>query len=86
MSEAEWQIERELNSYHSTPKNNQVDCRAILHMFSDDEVKRVAKELYESGYKGNPKYEKMNLDIMNNSFSLSDKQKNALITFIMYAK
>lgn len=89
MSEAEYQIERNLERHYSTPNfsnNNQIDSRNILSRFSCEEIKRVACELYFEGYRTDEKYNDMNVELMNASYNLSDKQKNALITFIMYAK
>ncbi|UDV85459.1 hypothetical protein [Bacillus cereus] len=89
MTEAEYQIEQNLERCLSTPNfsnSNQVDCRSVLIRFSCEEIKRVARELYLDGYRTDEKYNNMNVELMNANFNLSDRQKNALITFIMYAK
>jgi len=89
MSEAEYQIERNLDRHLRTPffnNNAQVDCRDILMRFTCEEIKRVARELYSEEYRTDEKYNNMNVELMNADYNLSDKQKNALITFIMYAK
>lgn len=89
MSEAEYQIEslidKQSRFFGGISSNKSVDCRSILHLFSTNELKRVAKVLYDEGRRGEPNYEKMVVDVMNNPYELSEKQRNAIITFIMYA-
>ena len=88
MSEAEYQIERNLERTLRIPSFNsvaQIDTRSILERFSSNEIKRIALEMYNEGLRTDEKFEKMNIQLMNASYELSAKQKNALITFVMYA-
>ncbi len=66
--------------------NNQIDIRSILHRFDDAAIKKVAKDMYSSGIRPDPNYEAMTVNLMNKSGEFTDKQKNALITFIMYGQ
>lgn len=89
MSEAEYQIERYLEKTMKTgmtyPSAAKVDTRAILDRVTTNEIQRIALEMYNEGFRTDEKFEKMNVELMNSPYNLSFKQKNALITFIMYA-
>lgn len=89
MSEADYQVERQLNKALKVgsfrPATTIVNTRAILERVATNEIQRVALEMYNDGFRTDEKYEKMNVELMNSPYNLSLKQKNALITFIMYA-
>lgn len=89
MSEAEYQIERQLDKALKVgsfyPATSKVDTRAILDRVTTNEIQRIALEMYNEGFRTDEKFEKMNVELMNSPYNLSFKQKNALITFIMYA-
>lgn len=69
----------------SIPDSYTPSTRDILHRFGDTALKDTARKMYASGMRGDPKFEEMSVSIMNRPGKLSEKQKNALITFIMYA-
>jgi len=89
MSEADYQVEQQLEKAmrinFSGYSESTVDTRSILNRLSNDEIKRIASEIFNEGARTDIKFEKMNVQLMNALYDLSSKQKNALITFIMYA-
>ena len=84
---ADWHVEK-MTGTHSAPRQTvsiPLDVRSILHRFQDEAIKQTAREMYNEGLRASSDYESMTVDIMNRPGPLSPKQKNALITFIMYA-
>ena len=66
--------------------DNQIDTRSILHRFDDNSLKKVAKEMFDSGISPDPKFLNLTVNLINTPGPFTGKQKNALITFIMYGK
>ena len=83
--QADWVVEQALNTNHIYTHTPQLDTRSILHRFGDTAIKETAKKLYAQGMRSDPKFQAMTIDIMNKTDELTYKQKNVLVTFIMYA-
>lgn len=63
-----------------------IDFRSILEYLGDEALKDLARNIYADGKRTDSNYEKMNLSIMHFEYELTDRQRYAIITFIMYAK
>lgn len=82
---ADYMVEQMIqDNYQNIP--DRPNTREILHRFGDTAVKDTARKLYASGMRNDPRFQAMTIDIMNRPGKLSYKQKNVLITFIMYAE
>lgn len=70
----------------STNKTQFIDVRGILAYLDDEALKELARKIYVDGRRTDSNYEQMNLAIMYQEYGLTDRQRYAIMTFIMYAK
>ena len=81
---ADQMVEQMIQDHYHTI-NDGPSTRHILHRFSDNAIKDTARKLYAQGMRSTPEFEDMTVDIMNKIGKLSYKQKNVLVSFIIYA-